>query len=817
MYYEDGSAVMLNKKMESIFTILSIVTWLLGCVGFTVFLVDLNEDLAKSPFALVAILLIFLSGILGAIVVWASLKQKYILRKKIAVFENALEHYTPAHEYVLFDSEGHTVFSSNLHLYPNKNEFIRKTMSRFTSSGDTNDFLHLVANGVKGHCLLKGGANGFSQKMSRWLVNVTPIEFSKPLGGTHVAALLTNITHYVEGFEGLQKQNTYLENFIDFAPFGIIYLSPSQHIVGMNGTCSSWLNHAKDRMIGSPITDVLDVQDPHFKAPKVVMLKRHKATPMRVLLVPSHVHGAWANALVIIKLDEQSVDLSNVSHDKSIAQGFTHATIPSLILDDKNLILSVNHSFIHLFSNEKKHIQEGDNFLDFIEASKRSDILKKINHARQSKVRIVPFDIPLSGLQSSPTAFVSVIHSNMLEEQRQYLVLQFIDTSEQKRLEQQFIQSQKMQAVGQLAGGIAHDFNNLLTAMIGFCDLLLQRYMPNDSSYMDIMQIKQNANRAANLVRQLLAFSRQQNLQPKVINITDTLAELSALLRRLIGARIELTMNHGRDIWPVMVDVSQLEQVIINLVVNARDAMEANPNGGVMIQTSNLQVQTAIQLEHEMIPEGDYVLIEVIDSGHGIEKGVLEHIFEPFFSTKEVGAGTGLGLSTVYGIVKQTGGFIAVNSVIDKGTAFKIYLPRHTGEETHYTQLPEPVATDLTGSETILLVEDEDAVRLFSARALRDKGYEVLEAENGDVALTLIGEGKKFDLLITDVVMPRMDGPTLCQKVREIFPTVKTIFISGYTEDTFRNNLGNNADIHFLQKPFTLKDLAQKVKDVLSH
>ena len=216
------------------------------------------------------------------------------------------------------------------------------------------------------------------------------------------------------------------------------------------------------------------------------------------------------------------------------------------------------------------------------------------------------------------------------------------------------------------------------------------------------------------------------------------------------------------------------------------------------------------------MPPGDYILIEVIDIGHGIDSATLEHIFEPFFSTKEVGSGTGLGLSTVYGIVKQTGGFIGVESVVGKGTTFKIYMPRHVGEEQTNTNIVlETVPQDLTGSETILLVEDEDAVRLFSARALREKGYNVLEAENGEAALELINQGSSFDLLLTDVVMPRMDGPTLSNKVREIFPHLKTIFISGYTEDTFRQNLGHNADIHFLQKPFTLKDLAKKIKDVL--
>jgi two-component system cell cycle sensor histidine kinase/response regulator CckA len=255
--------------------------------------------------------------------------------------------------------------------------------------------------------------------------------------------------------------------------------------------------------------------------------------------------------------------------------------------------------------------------------------------------------------------------------------------------------------------------------------------------------------------------------------------------------------------------------VITYLVVNATDAMTGG--GAVTIRTSNYQCLKQQRIGHELVAKGDYVMIEVIDTGHGIPPEHLEHIFEPFFSTKEVGEGTGLGLSTVYGIVKQTGGFVLVDSVLNEGTTFKILLPRHAGGEEEAPATPtEAPSGDLTGGGTILLVEDEDAVRMFSARALREKGYRVLEADSGEAALELLNNGERFDLLVTDVVMPKMDGPTLSKKVRDLFPDTKTIFISGYTEDTFRKNLGHNAKIHFLSKPFTLKDLASKVKEVLT-
>jgi two-component system, cell cycle sensor histidine kinase and response regulator CckA len=401
-------------------------------------------------------------------------------------------------------------------------------------------------------------------------------------------------------------------------------------------------------------------------------------------------------------------------------------------------------------------------------------------------------------------------------------MLHFIDVTEQKNLEVQFAQSQKMQAVGQLAGGVAHDFNNLLTAMIGFCDLLLMRFRPGDPSFADIMQIKQNANRAANLVRQLLAFSRQQTLQPRIIDITDVLVELSHLLRRLIGENIELKVIHGRDLGLAKVDQGQLEQVIINLAVNARDAMTGG--GTLTIRTGNVTQAVAMRRGHEVMPAGNYVLIEVADTGVGIPRENLVRIFEPFFSTKEIGSGTGLGLSTVYGIVKQTGGFIAVDSEPGRGAAFQIYLPRHQmgdsalGARAEAVEAPDPPASrDLTGIGTVMLVEDEDPVRIFGARALRNKGYKVLEAKSGEGALEMIRDGgEKIDLLITDVVMPRMDGPALVREVREIDPGMKVIFISGYTEDAFRQRLDSDSEIHFLPKPFSLKQLAGKVKEVIS-
>jgi len=395
-------------------------------------------------------------------------------------------------------------------------------------------------------------------------------------------------------------------------------------------------------------------------------------------------------------------------------------------------------------------------------------------------------------------------------------VLYLLDVSEQKALEIKFAQSQKMQAVGQLAGGVAHDFNNLLTVIIGNSEFLLMRHQAGDPSFKEINEIHQNALRAATLVGQLLAFSRKQTMQPKVLTVRDVVGELALMLRRLLREGVELKLDHGKDLWPIHADEAQLSNAVINLVVNARDAM---PNGGtVTIRTANETTAAPVAHGTAIMPAGDYVRIDVADTGTGIAKEHLGKIFDPFFTTKPVGQGTGLGLATVYGIVKQTGGFINVTSELGKGTCFSIWLPRHRPDENAVAQETERAAPrDVTGQDTILLVEDEEAVRSFAARALRMRGYNVIEASGGEEALEHFKNAKApIHLVITDVVMPNMDGPTLVRAIKRIRPDITVIFMSGYAEEAFRRNDEKAEDLHFLPKPFGLKQLAAKVKDVLS-
>ena len=390
------------------------------------------------------------------------------------------------------------------------------------------------------------------------------------------------------------------------------------------------------------------------------------------------------------------------------------------------------------------------------------------------------------------------------------------DNTEEAKLKRQVAQATKMQVVGQLAGGVAHDFNNILTAIIGHCDLMLMRHTPGDSDYDDIQQIKSNSNRAAGLTRQLLAFSRQQTLRPQVLQIPDVVSEVSHLLKRLLGETVELVVKHGRNLGPVRADPGQLEQVIVNLAVNARDAMAEKGGGTLTIQTYAVKSGQVAELGSDILPVADYSALSVTDTGSGIPPSVLGKIFEPFFTTKEVGKGTGLGLSTVYGIVKQSGGFIFADSKVGEGTHFVIYLPVHREEAAAKGRKPGKSKQDeLWGSGTVLLVEDEPMVRAVAERALTRHGYAVITADSAEDALEVIGRGEPIDLLISDVVMPGMDGPAMVEEARKQRPDLKVLFMSGYAEEQLRDSIGvDNA--HFLPKPFSVQDLAEAAKRALA-
>ncbi len=389
------------------------------------------------------------------------------------------------------------------------------------------------------------------------------------------------------------------------------------------------------------------------------------------------------------------------------------------------------------------------------------------------------------------------------------------DMTEFKALEAQFVQSQKMQAIGQLAGGVAHDFNNLLTAISGHCDLLLLRHEQDDENYSDLIQIHQNANRAAALVSQLLAFSRKQTLSVEVIHLANVLSDLTHLLNRLVGERIQLVFAQDADLFPIRADKRQLEQVIMNLVVNARDAM---PLGGeIRVDCENIELRAPIKRDRVVLPAGRYAMISVVDEGSGISQDKLGKIFEPFYTTKRPGEGTGLGLSTAYGIVKQSGGFIFAESEIDVGSCFTLYFPAFDGKETSVAEVSKPAALPaLERSGAILLVEDEAPVRAFAARALRLKGFEVIEADSGESALEILSDPElKVDVFVTDVIMPGKDGPTWVKEALENRPDARVVFVSGYAEDAFGEDRARLPDTVFLPKPFSLTELTETVQSTL--
>jgi two-component system, cell cycle sensor histidine kinase and response regulator CckA len=390
------------------------------------------------------------------------------------------------------------------------------------------------------------------------------------------------------------------------------------------------------------------------------------------------------------------------------------------------------------------------------------------------------------------------------------------DNSEEAKLKRQVAQATKMQVVGQLAGGVAHDFNNILTAIIGHCDLMLMRHTPGDSDYDDIQQIKSNSNRAAGLTRQLLAFSRQQTLRPQVLQLPDVVSEVSHLLKRLLGETVELVVKHGRSLGPIRADPGQLEQVIVNLAVNARDAMAAKGGGTLTIQTFPIRANQVAELGSDILPIADYTVLKVTDTGTGIPRGVLGKIWEPFFTTKEVGKGTGLGLSTVYGIVKQSGGFIFAESEPGEWTSFDIYLPVHRDEvgAGRSRKVEKAKKDELWGSGTVLLVEDEPMVRSVAERALTRHGYTVITADNGEDALAILARNEPIDLLISDVVMPGMDGPTMVREARQSRPELKILFMSGYAEEQLRKSI-DIENIAFLPKPFSVTDLAEAARRVV--
>jgi two-component system cell cycle sensor histidine kinase/response regulator CckA len=491
-----------------------------------------------------------------------------------------------------------------------------------------------------------------------------------------------------------------------------------------------------------------------------------------------------------------------------ILEDFEHVPVALLRFSADGVLLMANRAARELLNLP---MGEAQSFHDLYEGLGRpvqdwlADVVAE-RHTGGSEV--------LSARTGAPEAFHQVTLRRVVDLGRPGVLAVVQDATAMKLLERQFVQSQKMQAIGQLAGGIAHDFNNLLTAISGHCDLLLLRHAQEDADYADLVQIHQNANRAAALVGQLLAYSRKQTLKPEQIDLQDVLSDLTHLLNRLVGEKIQLKLAHAPGLGMIRADKRQLEQVLMNLVVNARDAM---PDGGIIrVETEALSLRDQMRRDQAVVPPGDYAVIRVVDSGKGIAPEFLSKIFEPFFTTKRQGEGTGLGLSTVYGIVKQSGGFIFVDSALGEGAVFHLYFPIHESSLEEATVQPPRKIVVRQGEGVVLLVEDEAPVRAFASRALRLRGYTVLEAESAEGALELLeDESLEVDCFVTDVVMPGLDGPSWVKKALEVRPNVRVVFVSGYAEDSLSEEQGRIPNSVFLAKPFSLNDLAATVQGQL--
>jgi two-component system cell cycle sensor histidine kinase/response regulator CckA len=691
---------------------------------------------------------------------------------------------------------------------------------------------------------------GLKGRPARWLrLKVRPLG-----GGKHDARLtvwsIADVTRDRERQENVFQELQHAIDYLDHAPAGFFSADAKGDVVYLNATLANWLNQdlaqvgsgglkLADMVAGDGAslltsftaapgevkTEVLDL-DLRTRSGRTLPVRLHH----KVAFAADGTPGS-SRTLVLNRSHDDGTDPQRAAEIRFM-RFFHHTPMAIATIDKQGGIVRTNALFARLFQSVLRNEGEDRSIRAVAAERDRSALETAVRQAAEGNGDIAPVDAALAGDgERFGRFYVTAVEEE--ERDQEAAIVYALETTAQRELENKVTQTQKMELVGQLAGGIAHDFNNVLSAIMMATDFLLNAHKPTDPSFSDIMQIKQNANRAASLVRHLLAFSRKQTMRPQVHDLGEVLTDLTMLLRRLIGEKVTLDVVHGRDLWPVKVDISQLEQVIVNLAVNARDAM---PEGGKLsVRTTNVTAKESERFHAKGMPAADYVLVEAADTGTGIPAAIIDKIFEPFFSTKEIGKGTGLGLSTVYGIVKQTGGFIYVDSVERKGTTFRIFLPRHVAA-AHEAPAAEPNAppaiagalaaadqvlkaasADLTGQGTILLVEDEEGLRALNARGLASRGYTVLEAGNGVEAIDVLEKTSgRVDLVVSDVVMPEMDGPTLLKELRSRDPGLKIIFVSGYAEDAFQKHLPEPGQYAFLPKPFTLKQLVAAVKETMA-
>jgi two-component system, cell cycle sensor histidine kinase and response regulator CckA len=685
----------------------------------------------------------------------------------------------------------------------------------------------------------------------RWLrIRVRPLGEGKRESRMTVWSL-ADVTRELERHENVSQELQHAVDYLDHAPAGFFSAEANGKIVYLNATLANWLDHdlAQVGSAGLKLDDIVAGEGAALLTTLAAVpgdvktevldidLKTRSGRTVPARLFHKVAFGAdgapgASRTLVLNRARDGSIDPQRAAEVRFM-RFFQNTPMAIATVDKQGRIADSNARFARLFNPVFIGEASGDRSILAVVAERdRGALEAAIRKAAEGQGEIAPVDAALAGAGECYASFFVTAIEDEKERDREAAIVYALETTQQRTLENQVNQQQKMETIGRLAGNIAHDFNNLLGAIMMATDFLLNAHKPTDPSFQDIMQIKQNANRAASLVRQLLAFSRKQTMHPQVIDLGEALSDLTVLLRRLIGENVTLDVPQVRDLWPVKADIGQFEQVIINLAVNARDAM---PFGGKLtLRTSNVGADASAQHRHKDMPLGEYVLVEVEDTGSGIAPEIIDKIFDPFYTTKDIGKGTGLGLSTVYGIVKQTGGFIYVESGVGNGATFRIFLPRYVpgADDVEVPQLPETsapaiaisaagemrdAATDLTGRGTVLLVEDEEGLRALNARGLQSRGYTVIEAGNGVEALAeLERQGGHVDVVVSDVVMPEMDGPTLMKELKKRKPDIKIIFVSGYAEDAFDKSLPDQKQFNFLAKPFTLKQLVKVVKETMA-
>lgn len=856
-----------GRTAGTIIRILALALVLAGAAAaFIIFRNHLNNEVVLGVLGVLAMVGIFflVSSVIGFVQVMPGSEPDELARRFISSHPDGI---------IITDEAGRIVFANSAYgklTGARKATEVRTLEAMLSRNREATEVLYRLTNGLRegreGHeefRLLKSlspneqvgaGAHWYRLK-ARVLANANGK--GRPLQVWQI----TDITPEREEQERFFKELQNAIDYLDHAPAGFFSAGRRGEVFYLNATLAEWLAidltkftpgslSIADFVAGEGMALIQSVQaEPGAKRTEVLDLdfrrSNGQSVPVRLVhRVSTTRDGAPGESRTIV-LSRRS-DGEGQEQDSAAAMRFTRFfnNTPMAIASVNGVgrILKTNAPFLKLFSGvvSRDDIENGARLEALIPESERNQMQVALAAALDRQSDIPPFDCRHPADESRHFRYyVNAVVDQSEEAPEEAAIVYAVEVTEQKALETRMAQTQKMNAVGTLAGGIAHDFNNVLTAILLSSDHLLLQARPSDASFADLMEIKRNANRAAVLVRQLLAFSRKQTMRPAVLNLTDVVGDLRMLVERLIsGTNVKLDVDYGRDLWSVKTDLSQFEQVLINLCVNARDAM---PQGGkITLRTRNISAREAAAFNYADLPSEDFVMVEVADTGTGIPPEIMDKIFEPFFTTKEVGKGTGLGLAMVYGIVKQSGGYIHPESEVGQGTVFRIFLPRHIAEPvpdhaplssvnaqhsasadakpavSHIVgQSEEP--QDLTGnSAVVLLVEDEEAVRRGGKRMLETRGYTVHEAGSGVEALEIMDElDGKVDVVVSDVVMPEMDGPTLLTELRKRYPDMKFIFVSGYAEDAFARNLPADAKFGFLPKPFSLKQLAVAVREML--